>query len=251
MRLGCHAVLFRERIKSETAHILQRLAGTGFKGVEIGSRFFGTENKQYLKVVMDKNGMELSGMHVGGQLKGWIENEDEMAEKVLAVAEFLKDMPNKNIVMSGSKVEDDIDLKWVARNIEKVAQKCMERGIKLHFHNHAWEFENDGKIIKVLAEYAPSLYFSLDLGLVYAGGFDPVEVLKQHAGRVSYVHLRDPNEDGKEFVEIGEGIFDYPVLMGVLQDILGDDGWAIVEYEGGAQDFERYAKAKVFLDSVM
>ncbi|AEE97429.1 hypothetical protein [Mahella australiensis] len=54
MHLGCHAVLFRDRIKSETENITKGLSETGFEGSEIGSRFFGTDEKQKLLMLLDK-----------------------------------------------------------------------------------------------------------------------------------------------------------------------------------------------------
>lgn len=252
MHLGCHAVLFRDRIKSETENIIKGLAETGFEGSEIGARFFGTDEKEILLKMLDKYNYQLSGMHVGVPLGDWAnpEKREEQKRNVLAVAKFVRDMPNKNVIMSGSKLEEGTDLKAAAEAIEEAARECLKLGVKLNYHNHAWEFEDNAKIFKALVKYAPSLYFALDLGWVYKGGFDPVEVVKQHRGRISYVHLRDPNEN-KEFVNLGEGIFDYPKLMSLLEEVLGEDGWAIVEYEEGEQDFGRYKRAKAFLDSVL
>ena len=71
MRLGCHAVLFREKIKSDTEGIIKGLSETGFQGSEVGSRFFGTEEKEMLLEILDKYNYQLSGMHVGVPLKDW------------------------------------------------------------------------------------------------------------------------------------------------------------------------------------
>lgn len=250
MKLGCHAVLFRERIKSETEYILKGLSETGFQGVEIGSRFFGTEDKQYLTRLLKQYGIQLSGMHVGCPLIEWIEKEDECLRKVISVAEFVKDLPNKNIIMSGSPLEEG-DAKAIACNIEKAAKKCLDLGVKLNYHNHYYEFENDAKMFKALVEYAPSLRFALDLGWVYKGGFDPIEILQKYASRIGYVHLRDAkSRDGREFVSLGEGIFNFINLKEVLNEVLGEEGWAIVEYEEGEQDFGRYARARKFLEEL-
>lgn len=250
MEYGCHAVLFRERIKSETETILKGLASTGFKGVEIGSRFFGTDQKPYLVEVLDRYGIQLSGMHVGCALEDWLGKKEECIGKVRAVAEFVRDLPNKNVILSGSRALD-CDFRAVAWAIEEASKVCLDMGAKLNYHNHAWEFENGGAIFDALTEHAPSLNFALDLGWVYAGGRDPAEMLKKLAGRVSYVHLRDAGDnDDKKFVNLGEGIFDYKRLVDVLKATLGNDGWAIVEYEEGEQDFERYLKARMFLEGL-
>ncbi len=251
MKLGCHAVLFRERIKTETETIIRGLAATGFQGIEIGSRFFGTDEKQNLLGLLERYHVELSGMHVGGELKDWIDQEEAIAAKVLAVAEFVKDTPNPNVVLSGSRIEGQADLGAIAKNIEKVAGQCLRMGVRLNYHNHDWEFAGDAALFKALVTDAPSLYFGLDLGWVYAGGFDPMVIVNEVASRVIYVHLRDPKGPGKEFANLGEGIFDFPRLMADLKGVLPENGWAVVEYEEGEPDFGRYAQAKSFLDGVM
>ena len=252
MRLGCHAVLFREKIKNDTENIIKGLSKTGFQGSEIGSRFFGTEDKEMLLGILDKYNYQLSGMHVGVPLKDWInvEKREEQKGNVLKVAKFVQDMPNKNVIMSGSDLEEGYDLKAIAEAIEEVAQACLKMGVKLHYHNHAWEFKDDAKIFKALVEYAPSLYFALDLGWVHVGGFDPIKIIEENRDRISYVHLRDVDENNK-FVDLGAGVFYYPKLMSLLKEVLEEEGWAIVEYEEGEQNFERYNKAKIFLDSVV
>ncbi len=247
MKLGCHAVLFRDRVKTETEEVLRNLASTGFKGVEIGSRFFGTEDKQRLVSILNHYGLELSGMHVGCPLKDWMENEAESITKVLSVAAFVKNLPNKNVIMSGGGL-NGYDVKAVASGIEKAAQQCLTMGVRLNYHNHALEFENNAEIFNALVEHAPSLYFALDLGWVYKGGFDPVEIINKIAGRTFYVHLRDAQTaEGKVFNELGDGNFDYPRLMETLGKALGDDGWAVVEYEEGEQNAARYTAARKFL----
>jgi inosose dehydratase len=251
MRFGCHAVLFRERIKSETEFIIKGLSETGFKGMEVGARFFGMDEKQKLIDLLIKYGMEVSGLHVGCGLIDWVEKEEECMNRVMAAARFVKDMPNKNIILSGSDVEN-YNFKAVALNIEKAAKACRNIGVKLNYHNHAWEFKNNGEAFKALVEYAPSLYFALDLGWVSAGGFDPIETVLSVKDRVCYVHLRDTKEKcSKEFLDLGKGCYNYSELLSVLEDVLPQDGWAVVEYEEGEQSFERYRRAKEFLDTVM
>lgn len=250
MKIGCHAVLFRERIKSHTEEILKGIAAAGFQGFEMGARFFGTDDGEYLKGLLEKYGLELAGMHIGCPLKVWAETPDENLQKVLAAARFLRDMPNKNIIMSGSDFSGG-NVQEAARNIEKAAVRCSETGVRLHYHNHDWEFLNGAGVYKALRAFAPGLYFALDLGWVYKGGCEPISLIRENADRISYLHLRDPKEkSGREFPELGEGLFDYAKLMKAAEEVLGKEGWAVVEYETGPEDPGRYAKARKFLEGL-
>ncbi len=247
MKLGCHAVLFKGKIKSDTEEILKGLASTGFKGFEMGSRFFGTEDKDYFIKLLDKYQLELSGMHVGAPLEVWVDNPDEQITKVLEVAKFVSDMPNKNVIMSGSKFPDG-DVVTAAKNIDKAALECKKMGVKLNYHNHGHEFMDNGRIYNALVEFAPNLNFAFDLGWIYKGGYDPIKVIKDNKNRTSYVHLRDGGElEGRDFPDLGQGNFDYKNLMETVESVVGEDGWAVVEYESGEEDFGRYVEAREFL----
>ncbi|MED4224494.1 sugar phosphate isomerase/epimerase family protein [Neobacillus cucumis] len=261
MRFGCHAVLFKEKIKTETESVIKGLSEAGFSGVEIGARFFGVDDKQRLEEILNKYDMQLSGLHVLGIYEQLVENPDEFYQNIVKAAEFVKDMPSKNVVMSGVPASilsggtfdesERQDYKVIASTIEEAAKACLEMGVKLSYHNHDWEFKNNGEIFNALVEFAPSLYFGLDLGWVSAGGFDPIDTLNRVKDRVVYVHLRDPKEkNSKEFLNLGEGCFNFSELLGAVKDTLPEDGWAIVEYEFGEISFERYKAAKDFIDSV-
>lgn len=254
MKLGSHAVLFKERIKNDTDALLQEFASIGYQGVEIGSRFFGTDEREVLQEKLDKYGIELSGMHVGVPLVEWLSKPEESANCVLAVAEFMKEMPNKNVIMTGNKqnLVYDVDFKKIAQNINEVSKKCKDMGVTLNYHNHDWEFLNNAVIYKALVEYAPSINFAFDLGWVYVGGFDPVKIVKEHADRISYVHLRDTIAVGtRDFAEIGQGALDLPLLMNTLKGILGENEWGVVEFDKGEVDMQRYKNAKLYFDSIL
>lgn len=268
MKLGCHCVLFRERIATETQLVLDGMAATGFQGVEMGARFFGTERKEFLLDALQKAGIELAALHVGVPTEQWVSDPEKAIETVLDAARFIRDFPNKNLTMSGQPVEDAVT---AAKNMNRAALACRELGVTLGYHNHATEFSaNDAAMYKAIRDYAPDMNFAFDLGWVQKGGYDPYQVLEENKGRVAYVHLRDfggidylpesetPLKDqyGSHvgdatpfFPDLGGGQTDFKKLLSYLEDYLPADGWAIVEYETGEQDFERYRKAKAFLDA--
>lgn len=259
MKLGCHAVLFKEKIATQTEQVLSQIRETGFVGTEIGSRFFGTDKKEYLKQLLEQNQIEMSGMHAVVQLIDMVDNKETALNNIMKIVEFVKDMPNKNIIMTGlhklpnetevdARLKDEAFVKEVAIGLNLLAQKAGELGVKVHYHNHSWEFENDALIFHSIGKYAPDLLFGLDTGWAFSMGYDPVALMDEYIGRFHYVHLRDYNKDTKEFVNLGCGNQDYPKIMKKLQEILGPDDWAIVEYETGEEDYSRYSRAYEFLN---
>jgi sugar phosphate isomerase/epimerase len=121
----------------------------------------------------------------------------------------------------------------------EMAARLAEQGIALYYHNHHIEFAKyDGKyVLDIIRESAPLLKFELDVHWIHRGGRDPVSVLKEYAGLVDLVHLKDyrigqlaPNafeslqagdfktfmaafEGVVQFAEVGEGNLDFKAII--------------------------------------
>lgn len=258
MKLGCHAVLFKEKIVSETELILSRIQQTGFSGAEIGSRFFGTDKKENLLNMLEKYGLRMSGMHSSILLTDVLDRREEAFAGVIKVIDFVKDMPDKNVIMTGSnkaqtagtadsRLASPEKVIEIAKGMNELAQIAREKGVRLHYHNHSWEFENDALIFHSIGKYAGDMDFALDTGWAYSMGYEPVALMEQYPARFHYVHLRDFDKGTKDFVDLGKGSMNYRALMDKLKEIMGKEDWAVVEYETGEEDFNRYVQAYQFL----
>jgi sugar phosphate isomerase/epimerase len=121
----------------------------------------------------------------------------------------------------------------------EMANRLAEAGIGLYYHNHHIEFARyDGKyILDLIREKAPLMRFELDVHWIHRGGKDPVSILKDYAGLVDLVHLKDYRighmpEDAfqsllegdyeafkrafqgvVQFAEIGEGNLNFPAII--------------------------------------
>ncbi len=258
MKLGCHAVLFKDKIAAETEQVLSQIQQTGFAGAEIGSRFFGTDKKEYLQQMLKKHGVEMAGMHSGILLTDVLDKKEEAFQDVIKVMEFVRDMPDKNVIMTGlnkpqaaetadMRLADSDMVKEIAIGLNELAQIAGEKGVRLHYHNHSWEFENNGLIFHSIGKYAVNLNFALDTGWAYSMGYDPVALMEQYPDRFHYVHLRDYKKESGEFVDLGNGNMNYKDMMEKLKAIMGREDWAVVEYETGEEDFTRYVHAYEYL----
>ena len=79
------------------------------------------------------------------------------------------------------------------RRSNEMAARLADQGIALYYHNHHIEFAKfDGEyILDIIRESAPLMKFELDVHWIHRGGKDPVTVLKDYAGLVDLVHLKD------------------------------------------------------------
>ncbi len=74
------------------------------------------------------------------------------------------------------------------------SKACRAAGKRFGYHVHGHEFgpAPEGTLFDVLAtEAGPDVGFELDVYWVAFGGADPVALMKKHAGRVWYTHLKD------------------------------------------------------------
>ena len=99
-------------------------------------------------------------------------------------------------------------------SMAKIGARCKELGARLHYHNHAFEFEKfDGvsaldtmfsRIPADLVKWEPDVYW------VKVGGEDPAAMIRKYSGRTPIIHLKDMTAgESPTFAEVGEGILDW------------------------------------------
>ena len=275
MKIGGHCVLFGPEVATDTTEVFGRLAYAGAQGCELGQRFFGTENREALENALAQTHMELAGMHANNLKLPDLLHAPEKAEKALMeVGELVAQLPNKNVIATGgltdmeairsctlaqgaveAELHDPAAVRDMAQTLNEIVVRVRQKtGAQVHYHNHSWEFADDGLIFHTLAQEAPELCFALDTGWAMVSGFDPVKLMDSLPGRFHYVHLRDLKRSAdpgqlvftkahEGFADLGTGDMNYPRLMRCLNRHLGENDWAIVEYEKGNFDKYSYAKA--------
>lgn len=277
MKTGCHAVLFTDRIAKETEEVLKEFEKTGCQGVEIGARFFGVEKSSYLKELLDKYNLQLAGLHVSALWTDLLDDPQKVEEAIEKEVEFLQVMPNKNIIFTGMaqndpshhpeepvdpRLADPAAAEKMAEKLNKIAGKARLKGVSVNYHNHCWEFDHDGLLFMTLIDAAPEVRFALDTGWAAGSGWDPADLIEKYPDRISYVHLRDYKKEEMEkcrtfaekqesYVDLGKGDMDYERLLAVIKKNFGSNGWAVIEYEKGKVDFERYTNAVAYVREIL
>ena len=115
----------------------------------------------------------------------------------------------------------------LARTLNSAGEKCRDAGLRLCYHNHAFEFqpmEGSTPFQVLMQETKKDLVgLEMDVFWVSVGGHDPVEMLRQHSGRVPLVHLKDKaagmpvqyteSVPKTAFKEVGSGTLDIPAIL--------------------------------------
>jgi sugar phosphate isomerase/epimerase len=86
-------------------------------------------------------------------------------------------------------------IRKLGETLNRAGEICRKTGLRLAYHNHAFEFEpaGQGTLLDVLMQTAEPKLVSLELDIMWSqvGGVDPVSVLKRYNKRVALMHLKN------------------------------------------------------------
>ena len=133
-----------------------------------------------------------------------------------------------------------------AGDASAVAARLREAGIRLAYHNHAFELERYGHESGLEIIYRTGdpalLHGQLDVYWVQYGGGSPAGWIRRLRGRAPTVHVKDMDvSDGEPVMaEVGEGNLDWPDVLAACRDAGVE--WLIVEQDYCRRDpFESLA----------
>ena len=136
-------------------------------------------------------------------------------------------------VAPGGMMEDCRDSRdaWLrgAARLDTVGTRLREAGLRLSYHNHAFELEpfpgGDQPRLDLLygATGPTNLYAELDTAWLFVGGVDPAAYLRKYAGRCPIIHVKDlarERDDAGEpvFVPLGQGVLDWPAIFDAARE---------------------------------
>jgi sugar phosphate isomerase/epimerase len=107
--------------------------------------------------------------------------------------------------------QSEEDIKQIAAELSAAAEKAAGYGLKVGYHNHAFELESviGGKHgLEILADnLAPEVGLEVDTYWAYAGGADVPALLRRLGDRVFALHVKDGDGsmDTKKQVAVGSG----------------------------------------------
>ena len=116
---------------------------------------------------------------------------------------------------TGEVLRETAPWRAFARDLNRAGRMAKDAGIKLGYHNHNWEFfrltdDPSRTAYDVLTQATNPDLVHLELDLFWAtrGARDPVDLIKDHRGRVLQYHVKDMNQAGS-FTDPGQGLLDF------------------------------------------
>jgi sugar phosphate isomerase/epimerase len=144
------------------------------------------------------------------------------------------------------------DVRRFAADLAGFAATLAERGIRIGYHNHSFEFAAlDGTTVwdVLLGNLPPEVEIELDVYWAAVGGRDPAAEIRAAAGRVRLLHMKD-RADGPEphDVPAGKGILPFPQIIEAGR--AAGVEWYIVEQDEPHEPLADVASALRYLESL-
>ncbi len=140
----------------------------------------------------------------------------------------------------------------LARELNGIADACRDRGIRLGYHNHAFEFAPLGGTTVwdiLLDELDPSVELELDVYWAAYAGRDPVELARSMGERLRLLHMKDMAErpQGGDVVP-GDGVLPWPAIVRAGTE-LGVE-WYVVEEDNPSDAVAEIARGLRYLQGL-
>ncbi len=217
----------RDEMERDVMGTLSALKVGGYQDFEVhglnpdNNKIYGL-SPQELKMRFDDLGLSISSGHYDFQnfLDGSKDVLLGFVDQCIQAAEVLG---SEYLVFPWlSPTQRSIDyFKHLALSLNVIGEKIKEAGLKLAYHNHDFEFtEQGGEIgydILLQETDVDKVFFELDMyWLIFESSLSPAKLIEDNPGRITMWHIKDMEANTRDFTELGNGIIDYPKLLSAI-----------------------------------
>lgn len=231
----------RNAMQEDLPGAIARVAEIGFTQVE-PYNFVATARE--LGAALEENGLTAPSGHA--PLLSQDQDEIFAAAKELGISTVIDPF------LPAEHWQDAGTIRATAAKLNATARKSAECGIRVGYHNHAWELESIIEGTTALEYFAglldPEVVLEVDTYWAAVGGQDPVELLARLGDRVRFIHIKDGpgNTDTKAQQPAGQGTI--PVLDVIAAAKSLEVG--VVEFDDYSGDiFEGISESLAYLDA--
>jgi sugar phosphate isomerase/epimerase len=216
--LGVQLYTVRNIINQDPAKVLKEIENIGYKEVECT---FGNLNEIWpalKQTSLRPVSVHLEGLESGDKLNSTLSDLKQRGFEYVVV-------PYLDTVKGGMD-----GLKRIAQSLNEMGEKAVAQGMTFCYHNHAHDFTpmNGAPALDLLLKETNPQYVQLELDVfwVSVAGLDPVQILKQYAGRVPLLHLKDKSKAFTQtqfnekvphdaFESVGSGSLNFPAILSI------------------------------------
>ena len=229
---------------------IREIGEAGYTGTELfdGNLLDYDGRYGHLRSALKGAGVSLAGVYSGGNFIF----DDILGEELARVeraAVAAAELGAPHLVVGGGakraagRKSDDI--KKLAAALEKVVAIAKKHGLKAHYHPHLTTIvEGPAEVREVFSH--TSIDFVPDTAHLAAAGGNVPEMIREHAKRISYVHLKGWQKEPFAFTPIDRGTLDMSAIVAALKEIKFT-GWILAELDSWPDPKEGAALSMAFL----
>ncbi len=198
----------RDESAKDFVGTLRKVAALGYKGVEFAG--YGGLSAHEMRALLTEIGVRAVSTHV--RLEAL---EQDLAQEIA----YCQEIGCTFLVLPWLAPEQRTTeaFRQLAPRLNAFGRQCQEASITFSYHNHDFEFvQHDGETLMdlLLAQTDPALV-KLECDIYWAAyaGVNPSNFLRQHAGRVPLVHIKDMTPE-RTFAEVGDGTLN---IAGIIE----------------------------------
>jgi sugar phosphate isomerase/epimerase len=213
--IGLQPYTIRNDLKADFEGTLRKIAGMGYRELEVNGDFWGRSAGE-LKKILDDAGLRAPSCHFAGPPKDdsdWARNIEQAKQVGI------------HYLLCPTRAEWNKSLdgwKRTAEFFNGLGKQCKDAGLQFAYHNHNWEFRvYDGVVAydELLRSADKDLVkMEMDCFWTTFGGKDPVNYFEKYPGRFPLLHIKDlktgfpPTTErfqGNPFTEVGNGTINW------------------------------------------
>ena len=219
----------RDDAEKDFQGTMEKVKAMGYEGVELAG-LYGMD-PSVVRSALDNAGIKAISAHVPVGLlmsdtEKTIDDYVTIGCEYVAISYLPEDMRH-----------DSPNFDNILKDFARIGRACADRGVKLLYHNHEFEFEKtaDGSyMFDYMFANVPAelLEAEPDTAWIKFSGLDPAEYVRKYTGRCPIVHLKDFTGDTRENMEfhpVGSGKQNMPEILQASLDCGAK--WVIVEQD--------------------
>jgi sugar phosphate isomerase/epimerase len=200
--VGLQLYSIRDDMHKDPLGTLKQLSAMGYRYVEHASynnrKFYGYDAKAFKKI-LDDLGMKMPSGHTVFTSQHWDAAKKEFTDAWKYTIEDAATCGQQFVIspwLEEGKRKDADTLKGFMEVFNKNGELCQKSGMKFGYHNHDFEFSQklgDRTVYDImLGETDPKLVMQqLDIGNMYNGGANAVDIVTKYPGRFESWHIKD------------------------------------------------------------
>lgn len=208
------------------------IAAAGYEGVELFDGNLLDFTAAELRNLLAATGLSLVATYAGGNFI-FDDILPEELERVKRAADRAAELGAPHLVVGGgAKRYDgirDSDYEKLGAALDKVAAIASERGLRGHYHPHLSTIVEGPETVRRIFELT-EIDFCPDTAHLAAAGGDPAALIREHASRISYVHLKGFQREPFAFTPLDRGDVPTDGIIAAMRET-GFKGWVCTELD--------------------